>query len=444
MTLVATLLSEIHELKKEVSSLRAELAIYKNPKNSGNSHIPPSKDENRIPRNQSLREKSNKNVGGQVGHQGNTLKMIELADEYINHTPDYCSQCGKDLSIFKEEMVEKRQVIDIPIVMPICTEHAIYRKTCSCGHCTTSTFPFHVKSPVQYGPRTEAMISYLHSRQYLPFNRIVEYMQDVFGLPISEGGIHCLLKRFTGKAENVYQEIKRRIELSDYIGTDETGAKVNGKRNWFWTWQNEQLTFIAHSLNRGIDTIKTVFKNGLPNAHLTHDRWASHFHCKSKGHQVCTSHLLRELNYLEELYKSKWAISFKNLLKKAIELKKSFTLEDYYKPNKKRQEYEMELTELLEIPIDLSHHKAVVLQKSLRKLRDSILLFLYHPKIPPDNNGSERSIRNIKVKQKISGQFKSTEGARIYAVNRSVIDTIIKSNQKVLDGLILIANLETI
>ena len=104
----------------------------------------------------------------------------------------------------------------------------------------------------------------------------------------------------------------------------------------------------------------------------------------------------------------------------------------------------MELTELLEIPLDLFHHKAVVLQKSLRKLRDSILLFLYHPKIPPDNNGSERSIRNIKVKQKISGQFKSTEGARIYAINRSVIDTIIKSNQNVLDGLILIANFETI
>ena len=332
---MATLLGEIRELKKEVSSLRAELAIYKNPKNSSNSHIPPSKEENRIPRNQSLRQKSNKNVGGQVGHEGNTLKMVELADEYINHTPDYCSQCGKDLSIFIEEMVEKRQVIDIPIVMPICTEHAIYRKTCSCGHSTTSTFPFHVKSPIHYGPRTEAMISYLHSRQYLPFNRIVEYMQDVFGLHISQGGIHCLLKRFTGKVENVYQEIKRRIELSDYIGTDETGAKVNGKRNWFWTWQNEQLTFIAHSLNRGIDTIKTVFKNGLPNAHLTHDRWASHFHCKSKGHQVCTSHLLRELNYLEELYKSSWAIRVKNLLKKAIELKKSFTLEDYYKPNKK-------------------------------------------------------------------------------------------------------------
>ncbi len=444
VALVAALRDQVNELKKEVSLLRAELAIYKNPKNSSNSHMPPSKDENRIQRNQSLREKSNKKVGGQPGHEGNTLKMVEVADEYINHTPDYCSECGKDLSIFKEEMVEKRQVIDIPIVTPICTEHTIYKKICSCGHATTSTFPFHVKSSVQYGTRTEAMISYLHSRQYLPFNRIVEYMQDVFGLLISEGGIHCLLKRFTGKAENVYQEIKRRIELSDYIGTDETGARVNGKRNWFWAWQNEHLTFIAHSLNRGIDTIKTVFKNGLPNAYLMHDRWASHFHCKAKGHQVCVSHLLRELNYLEELYKSKWAICFKSLLKQAIELKKSLTLEDYCKPNKRRQEYEMELTELLDRSIDLSHKKAIVLQKSLRKHRDNILMFLYHPKIPPDNNGSERSIRNIKVKQKISGQFKSTEGARIYAINRSVIDTIIKSNQNILDGLILIANFGTI
>jgi transposase len=132
------------------------------------------------------------------------------------------------------------------------------------------------------------------------------------------------------------------------------------------------------------------------------------------------------------------------LIKQAIELKKSFALQDYDKPNKTRQEYEKELTELLNYSIDLSHKKAITLQKSLRKYRDSILVFLYHPKIPPDNNGSERSIRNIKVKQKISGQFKSTEGARIYAINRSVIDTIIKSNQNILDGLILIANFGTI
>lgn len=430
-------------LEHEVLSLRTELAIYKNPKNSGNSHIPPSKDENRIQRNQSLRQKSDKKVGGQPGHEGHTLKIVEVPDEHIDHTPDYCNQCGKYLSMVEEELVEKRQLIDLPVVKPVCTEHAVYKKTCSCGHTTTSTFPFHVKSPIQYGPRTEAMISYLHSRQYMPFNRIVEYMQDVFGLLISEGGIHCLLKRFTGKAENAYQEIKRRIELSDYIGTDETGARVNGKRNWFWAWQDERLTYIVHSLNRGIDTIKTVFKNGLPNANLVHDRWASHFHCQAKGHQLCTSHLLRELNYLEELYKSKWAIGLKILIKQAIELKKSFALQDYDKPNKTRQEYEKELTELLNYSIDLSHKKAITLQKSLRKYRDSILVFLYHPKIPPDNNGSERSIRNVKVKQKVSGQFKSAEGARIYAINRSVIDTIIKSDQNVLEGLILIANFNT-
>ena len=369
--------------------------------------------------------------------------MVEIPDQHIDHIPDYCSNCGKDLSVVKEELVEKRQVIDLPVIMPVCTEHTIYKKTCSCGHPNTSTFPFQVKSPIQYGPRTEAMISYLHSRQYMPFNRIVEYMHDVFGLLISEGGIHCLLKRFTEKAENVYLEIKRRIELSDYIGTDETGARVNGKRNWFWAWQNEHLTYIVHSLNRGIDTIKTVFKNGLPNANLMHDRWASHFHCRAKNHQICIAHLLRELTYLEELYKSKWAIGLKNLLKQSIELKKSLTLQDYDKPIIKRQEYEVELTNLLHYSIDLSHKKAITLQKSLRKYRDNILVFLYYLKIPPDNNGSERSIRNVKVKQKVSGQFKSAEGARIYAINRSVIDTIIKSDQNVLDGLILIANFDT-
>lgn len=432
--------AEVKALRKENSYLRSELEKYKHAKNSGNSHMPPSKDENRPQRNQSLREKSDKKVGGQTGHEGKTLMMTKNPDEIIKEAPDYCSHCGKDLIEVEEVFVDRRQVIDMPPIRPIYKEYQVYSKTCICGHTTVSKFPHGVISTIQYGTNTEAMVSYLHSRQYLPFQRMVEFMNDVFDLPISEGGLHCLLNRFTDKARYFYEEIKNRIEKSESIGTDETGAKVNGKKHWYWTWQTEHLTYIHHSLNRGIKTIQDVFKNGLPNSILQHDRWASHFHCLSKGHQLCTSHLLRDINYLEELYKNEWASNMKKILKQAIELKKQLLPNQYYRTFEPIIKIQDDLDNLLNQPIDESCKKIITFQKYLNKHRNNILLFLYHPKVPPDNNGSERSIRNVKVKQKISGQFKSDKGAEIYAVNRSVIDTIIKSKQNVLMGLNLIAN----
>lgn len=430
----------LESLEKENIYLRQRLAKYETPKNSHNSSIPPSKDENRPQRNQSLREKSGKKVGGQTGHDGKTLMMSDNPDETQEETPAYCSRCGKDLMQVEGVFVDRKQVIDIPPIKPVYKEYRIYSKICNCGHTTTSNFPSGVVASIQYGPNTEAMVSYLHSRQYLPFRRMEEFMNDVFQLPISEGGLHCLLDRFTNKASILYKEIKNRIEKSESIGTDETGVKVNGKKHWYWTWQTEQLTYICHSLNRGVKTIQNVFENGLPNSILQHDRWASHFHCQAKGHQLCVSHLLRDLNYLEELYKNEWASNMKTILKQAIELKKQLLPNQYNHSFKPKIKIEDGLDILLNQPIDKSCKKIITLQKYLNKHRCSILLFLYHPKVPADNNSSERSIRNVKVKQKISGQFKSDKGAEIYAINRSVIDTIIKSKQNILIGLNVIAN----
>ena len=438
--LIQELLQRIITLEKELARLQSELEAYKHPKNSQNSSIPPSKDENRIQRNKSLRKKSENPVGGQKGHEGNSLLMTDQPDIIERHTPSYCHQCGKDLSNIEEEFIERRQIIDIPVIKSVFTEHQIYQKRCSCGHITRSLFPSSAKHTIQYGTNTEALISYLHSGQYIPFTRIEEMMNDIFGLSISEGGIHCLLKRFTKKASPIYEEIKQRISSSSIVGTDETGCKVNGEKSWFWTWQNEQLTLIVHSFNRGIDTIKKVFAEGLPNSILNHDRWASHFHCKSKGHQICTSHLQRDLVYIEELYNNQWAIEMMELIRDALSLKKEMNTEDYQKPNEKRKRIEERLSNLLAQNIDPSHKKALAFQKNLNKHRETILPFLYYPKVPPDNNGSERSIRNAKVKLKVSGQFKSKKGAETYAINRSIIDTIKKSNQSVLVGLNFIAN----
>jgi transposase len=154
--------------------------------------------------------------------------------------------------------------------------------------------------------------------------------------------------------------------------------------------------------------------------------------------------LLRDIKFISELYKDcKWAVEMKGLITQALQLKKDLSIAQYYGQSNERNNLEAQLNELLCKPLHKEHSKAKTLQKSLLKHQQYILYFLHHPKVPPDNNGSERAISNIKVKQKISGQFKSTHGAEGFAILRSVIDTTIKSGQNVLNALVLIAKLDT-
>lgn len=427
-----------------IAALEAQLAVYKNKKNSRNSHTPPSKDENRPRKNQSLREKTGKKPGGQPGHVGSTLECYAVIDETIDHKTNYCHKCGKDLSNVDEVLIETRQVIDIPVIKPVCIEHRIYRKTCSCGHCMQSSFPTHVAAKVQYGSGVESLIGYLHTRQYVPYKRMEEMFKDVLNLPLSVGGINHILKRLAKKATPYYEQIKQRIKQSSYAGTDETGVKVNGLLDWMWVWENEGLTFITHSDNRGFDTIESNFPGGLPGTVLQHDRWPCHFNCQALHHQICMAHILRDLKYVSELYKDcSWPVKMKSLIMEALQLKKELTVSDYYGQCLRREKLEYELRELLCFPLNEKHSKARTLQKSLLKYHPYILYFLHHPKVPPDNNGSERAIRNLKVKQKISGHFKSNQGAHGFAVLRSIIDTTSKSGQNVLNALNLIAKFGT-
>jgi transposase len=425
-----------------IEKLEQEVSFYKNRKNSGNSHIPSSVDLNKPKRNQSLREKSGKKAGGQAGHEGSTLEFSATADEIITHIPHYCRLCGEDLAHVPATPLDRRQVIDIPVPVTICTEHQTFAKACTCGHINKGEFPANVNANVQYGSHIEALTAYLNVRQYMPYNRIQEFYSQIMGLEISQGGVGCLLQRFTSKALPMYQEIKNRVEKADCLGTDETGAKVNGKTHWFWTWQNEALTFIIQSPSRGYKTIAETFSNGLPDTVLVHDRWAAHFKCDASGHQICLAHLFRDLNYIEQVHQSNWAGSLKKVLKDAITLNKQAGY-DSLSASPARNELEQSLGDLLQHPLPEKDKLAIKLQKKLRKISQNILCFLHYKNVPPDNNGSERAIRTLKVKQKVSGGFRSVDGADGFAVIRSVIDTTIKSSQHVFYALALIAKFGT-
>ena len=172
---------------------------------------------------------------------------------------------------------------------------------------------------------------------------------------------------------------------------------------------------------------------------LVHDCWKAHFQTPVGNHQLCTAHLERETKYLEERYKVDWPVRFRTMLKKAHKLKKQLTPPLYYYPNQLRSDLENELECLLQEPLDPKHKEMISFQKRITKYRDHVFTFLYHPDVPPDNNGSERAIRNVKVKQKISGQFKILNAAENFAILRSIIDTAIKNNQNVVGALSVIA-----
>lgn len=442
--LIEDLQQEVKKLQAIIFELLERLSKYENPKNSRNSSIPPSKDENRPFKSKSLREVSGKKPGGQIGHEGKTLEMVSEPDQIVAHNPLFCNHCGRDISNLPAEMIERRQVVEIPPIKAMYVEHQIFSRTCTCGCTITGSFPAEITPGISYGKSVESLSAYFYTRQFLPFARMQEMFNDVFSLPISEGGIHLVLSRATAKAEPAYELIHQRIEQSSVVGADETGTRIGKGKGWFWTWQNEKLTYIIASMNRGAQTINEHFKNGFPNAVLVHDCWKSHFEPLVLTHQICIAHLLRELTYLNETYDCTWSKQFKELLRDAIHLKQKLKPPDYLAPIPERTELIMRLLELTEKPTNTDYDELASFQRRMIKYKNYLFPFLFSFDVPADNNGSERAIRNLKIKHKISGYFKSFKGASQFAILRSVLDTAMKNGQSVLNAFSQIISLPSV
>lgn len=423
-----------------IAELQTEIKLLKNGRKSDTSSTPSSQDYSRSNKN-NLREKTNRKPGGQQGHKGKSLKMRTKADEIIKYKPVFCGKCGEELDENLLELEKKRQEIIIPPIRPKYVEHQSY--SCVCGHCNhkeVSEIPTRLRANIQYGRNIQALISYLSVYQYLPANRLKIFLKDVLNISLSEGTIFNILESMSNKAQPVYQEIKNRIELSKVVGGDETGAHVNKDKMWFWVFQNKSLTFILASLSRGYKTIINTFTDGFPLAVYVSDSLPAQLKVSTLAKQLCLAHLMRELKNFEESFNSKWAGELKQLFKKAIDYNKTMNESDYSENNETIKEFEQKMSNLLSKEIEGRHKKERAFVKRLIKNRKSIFTFLYLKNVPPDNNGSERAIRNIKVKMKISNQFKSFEFAQHYAVIRSVIDTTIKNSMNVFDALTNLAN----
>ena len=401
-------------------------------KDSHNSSMPPASDF--VSKNRSLREPSDKKSGGQQGHKGTTLFQTAAPDEVITLKNEVCTFCGTPLNDVVQVLRVKRQVIDIPPIQTIVKEYQQF--SCQCPHCQTdqmAEFPKGVNAPVQYGASIESLVSYFSVHQVVPFARLKEIFGSVFGLNLSEGSIDNILKRCSKKCDLVVERIKSALCKSKVVGSDETGMKVNGKKGWMWAWQNADNTLVICSDNRGCKTINDIWANGFVNATHISDRWAAQLKVHAKGHQVCLVHLLRDLTYLEELEGHYFATQFKELIKEIFKLKhKSLEKNQaFWIGSNEIKDLQKKLKALLIVDINRTkQHKTSNFQKSMIKCQNYLMPCLLNLEVPPDNNASERAIRKIKIKQKISGQFKSGQDA--FCRLSSVIGTLIKRKKNIL------------
>ena len=430
---------EIRALKYENKDLRERLSKYEDPqppKNSSNSSVPPSKEGFGAEikrRTSSLREKSGKKPGGQPGHKGNTRLMSDQPDETEDIQPNYCRECGRELSGIEGKEEYREECVGVRII-PVIKRIRFLNKTCTCGCCNRVEYTKR-KNPVYLSSEIRALVVYLNIVMCMPYNRIISFLHDVMHIDISEGSIRNFIEDAGGKADAICDRIATELVKSPVAGADESGFYVNGKLNWAWILQNPKLTLTWIAKGRGAKEMDDRFgPNALENTVLTTDRHSAYFTMNVKGHQICIPHLLRNLNYLNELDKNQnWSSRLQELLKKAVHWRNTNpeTIAD-------TSTWMESLDKLLNENLDKFKKPFRQIRNSLRKLKDHVFYFLKDPRVPSHNNASEGGIRILKVKQKRSGGFRSQTGAEDFMAIHSVADTAKKNDFSRWDAILVL------
>ena len=456
----------IDELRRELAALKRENAVLKQENaelrrrlglDSSNSSKPPSSDgpakkpRTQKPRNASLRGKSSKNSGGQKGHKGDTLRQSETPDKVEHHKVCVCRHCQAKLDASNVINVERRQVFDIPKPQLDVTEHRADISTCpACGKTTKAAFPEGVNAPAQYGPRIKAAAVYFNVQQLIPEDRSADIMTDLFGAPtLCPASITAWVDKKAKDFEPVVEAIKQQLKGCPVRHLDETGFRIGGKTQWLHTVSSNAVTCYVTSEKRG--DIPTFLQDG--GGVIVHDHFKPYYkRFDGLDHALCNAHHLRELKALMEHDKEpwtfemyEWLLAMNALVKQAQEKTMSGLppplLEGLYA-----------LYDCL-VDTGLCFHRALAplakhkrggrikrrpghnLLRRLRDFKSDVLRFAEDFSVPFTNNLAEQDIRMMKLRMKISGGFRSTKGAHVFATVRSVISTARKQRWNILDTL---------
>ena len=446
--LTATLRAENAALKARMAELERRLEL-----NSSNSGKPPSSDGLKKPaRVRNLRERSGKKPGGQMGHKGETLRQVTDPDVVIDHYPPACSTCGVGLDLETSVGHSVRQVFDLPEPPPlVVTEHRAHDCQCTaCGAKTRAPFPDGVNAPVQYGARITAFVIYLLHYQLLPENRLAALMADLFGVKVAAATIARMSRTCAERLRGFAATVRDLVAGAQVKHMDETGFRIGGKTQWLHVASTALLTFYRVCAKRSSLLANVA---GI----VVHDHWKPYYTMQGVLHALCNAHHLRELKALVEIEKEEWARKMQRLLRRACHV--TNRARERGVPIKPRlidcfeRRYDAILAEGLvfheaQAPLVRAAIKGggkwrgraprrtghnLLLRLATRK--NDTLRFLRDATVPFTNNQAERDARMMKLRQKISGGFRSFQGAMDFALIRSFFSTANKQGWNIIDAL---------
>jgi transposase len=438
---------QIAALNKLLAELQSRLNL-----NSRNSSKPPSSDGLKKPKPKSLRKPGEKPSGGQEGHPGHTLRRVALPDKVVVHdVPAQCDACQRKLA--QASVSQTRQVFDIPRPQFEVTEHRLMQVQCTCGKTHTGVFASHLTGSVQYGPNAMAAMVHLSHHHMMPVQRTAQLLGELFGMPVSQATVinACeLAKKSLAPSVNA---IAQALQTSPTVHADETALRVNKTQHWVHVLATSSMTWMAHHTKRG----KVAFDElgVLANFHgtLIHDGWKP-YRALDCAHGLCNIHHLRELTYIHEELKQDWAKDMMVLLRHANHTN-NLNCADGQAPPYDAPPYRLQVEHLRYVyeqilsvgealnPLAPPTGKRGATKQSfaanlLRRLRDyadDVWRFMSEPGVPFTNNVAEQAIRMSKVKQKISGCFRTPGGADRFCIIRSYLATMHKQGANLIDCL---------